>query len=149
MAPSLGHTPGAEHRIAPDRVFPGSLRGPGLKTTQGAAAMVWQSSWIHPYEGPMWHCWWDALILRILGSSTSTSVQPQSKFRRGEIIIVAAAEPGMGSAARCSPPSHGRMRSGKELRDVHSLGKTVGERRLREQGIRTLRTRSTPKRQGC
>lgn len=67
--------------------------------------MVWQSSRIQPYEGPMWHCWWDALILRIPGSSTNTSVKPQSKFRRGEIIIAAAAEPGMGSAARCSPPS--------------------------------------------
>ena len=66
--------------------------------------MAWQHSWIRPSEGPGLHCQRDTLILRILGSRRGMSAQPQRKRKRRESVLTAAAEPGVGSAARCSPP---------------------------------------------
>lgn len=58
-------------------------------------------------------CWWDILILPALASSMGMSVQPQSKCKRRESIIMAAAEPGVGSAPHSPPPQ--KDEDGKEL----------------------------------
>lgn len=96
-------------------------------------------SWILPYEGPVLH------------HPHPAHPGPQHRlWLWSESIITAAAELGWArwdGAAHTAHP-RGGTRSGKELGDVHSLGKAAGERRLRSRGC-AWRITSAPRRQGC